>query len=134
MLLTRSEVARRLGRSVATVRKMEASGRLSPRLGLRRIRIFDADQVDRVAGEVVRSGRALRQGAVFRSVEAASARTTDVPKRENRAAVQCAKMGGRDALESLRCEVFDVVQELVPAVSRNPIALDALERLVAAIR
>jgi hypothetical protein len=49
-MLTRAEVADRLGRSVATVRRLEGVV-LHPSRGRRGVRLFDADEVDRVARE-----------------------------------------------------------------------------------
>jgi hypothetical protein len=49
-MLTRSQVADRLGRSVATVRRLEGVV-LHPSLGRRGVRLFDAHEVDRVARE-----------------------------------------------------------------------------------
>jgi hypothetical protein len=57
-MLTRSEVARRIGRSVATVRRMEGRS-LHPESGPRGVRNFDPDEVDYVAERIARSGRAL---------------------------------------------------------------------------
>jgi hypothetical protein len=50
ILLTRGQVANRLGRSVATVRRLEGVV-LHPSRGRRGMRLFDADEVDRVARE-----------------------------------------------------------------------------------
>lgn len=47
-MLTRAQVADRLGRSVATVRRLEGVV-LHPSRGRRGVRLFEADEVDRVA-------------------------------------------------------------------------------------
>lgn len=57
-MLTRSQVARRIGRSVATVRRMEGHS-LHPDVGPRGLRLFDSDEVEDVAARIARSGRAL---------------------------------------------------------------------------
>lgn len=57
-MLTRSKVARRIGRSIATVRKMEGHS-LHPVQGLNGVHIFDEDEVERVARRIRKTGRAL---------------------------------------------------------------------------
>jgi len=63
MPYTRSQVANRIGRSVATVRQMERVGVLSPTVGPDQKRSFHADDVERVVGYIERTGRALPFGA-----------------------------------------------------------------------
>jgi hypothetical protein len=57
-MLTRSQVAKRLGRSIATVRKMEGRA-LHPVQNERGVWLFDDDEVDDIAQAVAASGRAL---------------------------------------------------------------------------
>src|SRR5689334_20066500 len=57
-MLTRRDVAEKLGRSVATVRRMEGT-RLHPQVAARGIRLFDPDEIAALAKEVQKTGRAL---------------------------------------------------------------------------
>lgn len=57
-MLTRSQVARRIGRSIATVRKMEGQT-LHPRVDARGVHRFDAAEVETVARRVAETGCAL---------------------------------------------------------------------------
>lgn len=59
-MLTRSQVARRLGKSIATVRRLEGT-LLHPRTDPSGIRRFDAREVDALHNEV-RHGRRLPNG------------------------------------------------------------------------
>ncbi len=61
-MLTRGQVAKRLGKSVATVRRMEGT-RLHPTISERGVRYFEEDEVDAVAAQIQECGRALPQGA-----------------------------------------------------------------------
>jgi DNA-binding transcriptional MerR regulator len=63
--LTRSQVAQRLGRSIATVRRLEDDGILKPTLGLRRIRYFQSADVDDLARHVRATGRTLASTCAF---------------------------------------------------------------------
>lgn len=57
-MITRSQVARRIGKSIATVRRLEGD-KLHPTIGPRNIRLFDEGEVAAVAVSVQRSGCAL---------------------------------------------------------------------------
>ena len=57
-VLTRSQVARRIRRSIATVRRMEGRT-LHPRLGPRGLRLFDPEEVEAEAARIEQTGRAL---------------------------------------------------------------------------
>ena len=63
-MLTRGQVARRIGRSLATVRRLEGS-KLHPLVTSNRVRLFDPKEVDQVAREVATTGRALGGGTPF---------------------------------------------------------------------
>lgn len=83
-MLTRSQVAQRIGRSIATVRRMEGRS-LHPRRSRRGTWIFDSDEVEAVAEEVARSGRALDcdtldliEDSVLRSRAALGARASEM--------------------------------------------------------
>jgi DNA-binding transcriptional MerR regulator len=62
--LTRSQVALRLGKSIATVRWLEQEGALSPKLGRGRVRLFDSAEVDELAERVSQTGRTLSRSRV----------------------------------------------------------------------
>ncbi len=57
-MLTRSQVARRIGRSIATVRRLEGT-KLHPLVTSNGVRLFDPKEVGDVAHEVATTGRAL---------------------------------------------------------------------------
>lgn len=58
IMLTRSQVAKRIGRSIATVRKMEGRT-LHPRVDARGVHRFDVVEVEAVARRIAETGRAL---------------------------------------------------------------------------
>lgn len=58
-MLTRSQVARRLGRSLATVRRLEGI-ELHPQRDARGVNLFDPDEVDAVASQLAESGSVWR--------------------------------------------------------------------------
>lgn len=121
-MLTRLQVARRLGRSVSTVRKME--GRvLHPTIGARGVRLFDVDEVEEVAEQIRVTGRALERaprGAAFSS--------------DNRARRRCSDSGHHPQLAkqaAWRKRVEDAVGALLerlPPLDED--ACDAAEHLV----
>jgi hypothetical protein len=102
-------------------------------VGQRGIRIFDRDQVNRIAAEVARSGRALSHGAVH-SDAVPSTRERRGLACANCATWQCKERDARRALERVGCEVLDAVEEIAAVGSRNQTVLTALERLLAAVR
>lgn len=55
-MLTRAAVARRLGKSIATVRRLEAAGELNPDQGWRGVRLFDEDEVGELRQRFVDEG------------------------------------------------------------------------------
>jgi hypothetical protein len=65
-MLTRSQVAKRLGKSIATVRRMEGTV-LHPRRDAGGVLRFDPVEVDRVAGHSRRAGRRPSLGEIARS-------------------------------------------------------------------
>lgn len=142
MSLTRSQVARRLGRSVATVRALEAQGILNPRRGPRAQRMFDTDEVETLADEVSSTGRALpltkwsfgsvdverdRGAAGHVHRERPAARREIVALERDQVALQA-------ELDALREQVLEVVEDMLTSMPRRSSALSALERLVAAVR
>ncbi len=63
-MLTRRQVAGRIGRSIATVRRLEGS-KLHPVVTTNGVRLFDPKEVDEVARDVATTGRALDGGTPF---------------------------------------------------------------------
>jgi hypothetical protein len=57
-MITRKQVARRIGKSIATVRKMEGVS-LQPRTDAKGVHWFDEEDVDTVAEQIAITGRAL---------------------------------------------------------------------------
>ncbi len=57
-MLTRGQVARRIGRSIATVRRLEGT-KLHPVVNANGVRLFDPSEVSQLAREVATTGRAL---------------------------------------------------------------------------
>lgn len=57
-MITRKQVAEKLGRSVATVRRLEGK-RLHPKVSAQGVHLFHPDEVEEFAEEVLRTGRAL---------------------------------------------------------------------------
>jgi hypothetical protein len=49
----------RLGRSIATVRRLEKAGTLTPALGLKKVRLFRAEEVEKLAERARQTGRTL---------------------------------------------------------------------------
>ena len=121
-MLTRSQVARRLGRSVSTVRKME--GRvLHPTIGARGVRIFDFDEVEEVAERIRATGRALERaprGAGFSRDDPARRRCSDSGHHPQLAKQAAWRERVEDAVEALL--------ERLPPLDEE--AWDAAEHLV----
>ncbi len=63
MSLTRAQVARRIGRSISTVRKLEGT-LLHPERDSRGVHRFRSEEVEKLALIVAKSGRALPRGSV----------------------------------------------------------------------
>jgi hypothetical protein len=63
-MLTRSQVAKRIGKSVATVRRMEGAT-LHPEISPKGVRLFNEAEVNRVADAVAASGKALDAPLAF---------------------------------------------------------------------
>jgi hypothetical protein len=74
--LHRAQVARRLGRSIATVRRLEEEGTLLPRHGAGKVRLFDSVDVDRLVQQVATSGRVLADS--FPAARRVTGATVDV--------------------------------------------------------
>lgn len=75
LMLTRSGVAKRLGKSLATVRRMEGA-ELHPTRGSNGVHLFDPDEVDAVArGETVDRSRRISDLVVRGHIEESDAQT-----------------------------------------------------------
>jgi DNA-binding transcriptional MerR regulator len=102
-LLTRSMVARRLGKSTATVRAIEGT-LLNPAEGPRGVRLFDADEVGRLAGKslgVAAQSLWLRSCSKSRSTQLRSLMGRTVP----------AQTDNRTEIELLRRQVVALRNE-----------------------
>lgn len=136
-MLTRSQVARRLGRSLATVRRAE--GRvLHPTVDVRGVHRFDAAEVDALAARLLETGtlehshdeggyldatqRATRKDDAAREVNDLKARAADLER-----AVRVAQ----DELERYRRHVREVIEEVSNAAV---IFAPELERLMRVAR
>jgi DNA-binding transcriptional MerR regulator len=138
MPLTRSQVARRLGRSISTVRALEAQGVLSPGRGPRGQRLFEVEEVDEVLAQAAVTGRTLPW------LEALYANDSPEPAAQMRqdliaARCQIAALEGngealRAELESVRAQVLEVVEVLLNTTPRRASVLAALERLLSIVR
>ncbi len=76
-MLTRSQVARRLGRSIATVRRLEDRA-LHPIVGKRNVRYFDVLEVDRLKQDPARLVSCAQSGW-FKRKRASATRRASVP-------------------------------------------------------
>lgn len=134
LMLTRSQVARRIGRSVATVRRMEGHS-LHPDVGPRRMRLFDVDEVEDVAERIARSGRALghntfvldRPGPARQSRPSSDAASGKI-SRLNQLLAET-----RDNHAAWRARVEDAVETVVASATEDDVLL-ALEGLVEVLR
>jgi hypothetical protein len=133
-MLTRSQVARRIGRSVATVRRMEGTS-LHPEIGPRGIRLFDVDELEDVAARIARSGRALGRDTF--------AHDRPRPDRQSRSYSDAASgevsrlkellAKTRETHAAWRARVEDAVEIVVAAATEDDVLL-ALEDLVEVLR
>jgi len=119
-MLTRAQVAARLGRSVATVRRLEGVV-LHPSRGRRGVRLFEKDEVDRVA----REGYPAQLGDSLDTPVSAPARFTD---RGSRNAERCPSPATFHALQMELAET----RELSKFLARAFVEL-ANDRMVAAL-
>lgn len=140
-MLTRSQVAQQIGRSVATVRRMEGKS-LHPQLGPRGVRLFDADEVEEVAAFVAESGRALDGYTVFDGQSSGCARRlgATTQRRLNESTHEVARLRTllqqtRATHSAWRARLEDAVEGLI-ASARTPDdeLLEALEDLVDVLR
>jgi uncharacterized protein YlxW (UPF0749 family) len=120
-MLTRSQVARRLGRSLATVRRAEGKA-LHPTVDGRGVHRFDASEVDALAARLLETGvlenshdedeyleptqRATREDDTARKVNELRARVAELEE-----AVRTAKR----ELEQYRTHVEEVMDEVADA-------------------
>jgi DNA-binding transcriptional MerR regulator len=137
MPLTRAEVARRIGRSIATVRRLEETGILSPKLLVRSVRHFDADDVDEVLKRIKRTGRALSHTTFESSRVTTLDITEELRRRLHHQAERVAELEKRACYLGakhgrLRTALLDAVSELADVIPpRSQAALCGLERIVA---
>jgi phage terminase Nu1 subunit (DNA packaging protein) len=138
MPLTRSQVAQRLGRSIATVRALEERGVLNPRRGRRGRRLFDVDQVDKLVADAAATGRVLAPGEAAHShgtsgrgatIEGGAHRDL-VAARRQIAVLERSGAALRAELDCVRAQIVEVVEEILKTAPRRPSLLAALERLL----
>jgi hypothetical protein len=128
-VLTRRQVARRLGRSIATVRKLEGR-RLWPRLDGAGIHRFDEDEVDALARDVQQTGRALP----FALESAARTSPRTAPHREKMGTSEQALRDADACHKRWKERVADACAELVETITTTDTAtLDALDALLAIV-
>jgi hypothetical protein len=145
-MLTRSQVARRIGRSVATVRRMEGRS-LHPGHGPRGARIFDPDEVEDVAERIARSGRALDddqrdfiEQCDFAGRIADGERRSGIDAQLRKALLEVARLkhllrqAGTDQ-EEWTSRVVDAVNTVIAAVgTSDEDILEAIDELVGTLR
>lgn len=129
---TRAEVAKRIGRSVSTVRKMEGLGILRPHVALDGRRSFNGAEVERAAERLARTGRALDPrsadeppgvaGDLREQLDAALQRIVELEDRAQMASLD------HDRFRARLIQALDDVIVLVPPRSSAMIA--ALERVI----
>jgi len=119
LALPRAEVAERLGRSVATVRRLEGS-KLHPKISARGTRLFDPGEVDALAREVQETGRAL------------SPTDRTVPQEDRPSWEEYDEL--QEQVDMLRAENRDLATELQDAHSRADAAQSQLSKLRHAVR
>ena len=116
-MLTRSQVARRIGKSIATVRRLE--GRvLHPLLGDGDVRLFNESEVERLRdkpGDIARWGRS----DWFQRRRARQARTSGAPR-------ACAGQSSQEAAAA----IVDVLEALLTARPRMLLQLGVDERMM----
>jgi hypothetical protein len=120
-MLTRSQVARRLGRSIATVRRAEGKT-LHPTVDGRGVHRFDVTEVDALAAHLLETGtlegacdtrgypdadqRATRQDDTIRQVNELTARVAELER---------AARVAQEELEHYRRHVREVIEEVSKA-------------------
>lgn len=128
MVLTRSQAAQRLGRSIATVRKLEHLGRLVARRGPGGKHLFDAEDVDAIREQYARTGCAFPD-ADHEPLRARTSSPADLFARV--AQLEARERAQQAVLEALRKSVANEVEALLDAIGgRCPNAIEPLERLL----
>jgi DNA-binding transcriptional MerR regulator len=136
MRLTRSQVARRIGRTIATVRQMEEYGVLTPTMGSRGTRLFDVEEVDEVSERIECTGRALPAGHLDQSpapdVDTAEHSRRQILEQTRRILELEARERIRHAEhDRFRENLVDAVTELINvAKPHNRAMVDAVERIL----
>jgi hypothetical protein len=143
-MLTRSQVARRIGRSIATVRRMEGIS-LHPDHGPRGTRLFDPEEVEEVAERTAQTGRALDVDAEFMSPSTSSICARPVQSlahfaRQQDASTEVARLN--QVVRQVKAEqhrwvsrVEGAVEALIALVTTaDDEVLDALDALVDSLR